>query len=401
MNQTNLSVYREIKLMRKLFLILSIISGSSCLSQAQGDVFDSKKGEANKASVEQNQLPKAVVDRSAFKETDKSYRSKAVSWKEVCIASPKNEVAWQNYYYALRYQMVGSLSKSVSPKNQKVLDSVENEISKVLPNSFTYHLVSYENAQKSQDASDHLLAANRLQPLNADLYDDMTAHYEQNGNSAKKKEFLLKCSKSNKYSVFKMEFATNMLKSVSRNGVLITYGEVDTYPIWILQEVNGFRTDVKVINLDLVQNEKYWENLKTKYGIGGEWSSSKVSFINNILNNSTSNSVFVSTTVNPSILQQLKSKLFVVGNIFQLSNTPIDNMVLLQNNVKSYKTSSLKSKNKLYSDKQLSKNYLIGLINLYNWQKSKGDSERYETKLLAKQLAEENNIWHQIKPKFD
>jgi len=51
------------------------------------------------------------------------------------------------------------------------------------------------------------------------------------------------------------EFAKNYLRSCDENAILFTGGDNDTYPVWYVQEVEGFRTDVRVVNTMLLNSE--------------------------------------------------------------------------------------------------------------------------------------------------
>ena len=60
------------------------------------------------------------------------------------------------------------------------------------------------------------------------------------------------------------DFAQNYLKSVNNNGILITFGDNDTFPLWYAQEVEGTRTDVRILNFTLSGMYWYVEQLYNK-----------------------------------------------------------------------------------------------------------------------------------------
>ena len=64
--------------------------------------------------------------------------------------------------------------------------------------------------------------------------------------------------------VFARDYGRNMLASLEPDAILFTYGDNDTYPLWYLQQVERFRTDVRIANLSLLHTDWYIKQLRDR-----------------------------------------------------------------------------------------------------------------------------------------
>jgi hypothetical protein len=68
--------------------------------------------------------------------------------------------------------------------------------------------------------------------------------------------------RSNRYTA--SDYAKDYLDSCEKNAIIFTNGDNDTFPLWYIQEVEGYRTDVRVINLSYFNTNWYIDQMRKK-----------------------------------------------------------------------------------------------------------------------------------------
>ncbi len=92
-----------------------------------------------------------------------------------------------------------------------------------------------------------------------------------------------------------LEFNRQLLNSCDKNSILVTYGDNITIPIWYLQTIENYRTDITIVDANLINTIWYPKYLKTERNLKmsfsdavidtieyKQWKSQQVTVINSI-----------------------------------------------------------------------------------------------------------------------
>lgn len=331
-----------------------------------------------------NALQNNVSTKSEIKETEEVL--------EESVSQPENQAAsLKDTYERTRRSYLSKYNKSISKSEQAQLDKIVEQTKTIAPESYEYHYLAYVNSTDKKADFNHLKKAYEIYPDNMELVDEFIAYYEITDNQIEKRNFLIKLDKSNTIPNEVMSYNKNVLSGLEQNAILITNGFDDTYPIWVLQEVRGFRKDVQVINLDLIQEKSYQKETLKELHLYPISKTDPVSIAEDLAKKNPNSPINFALTITPTALTDLASKLYLVGLTLKYSDKPIDNIQIISNNWEyKYQKAELYKAVSNRKGRLINANYILPLAVLYNEYKSKNeDNKAEEIKKLMLKLAKE------------
>jgi hypothetical protein len=349
------------------------------------------------------QKPERIYSVAKVDKPHEYYVQQAELWWKVVEKDKSNEDAWLNYYKANRYSFLtygGEISWDIDKKDgwkkESIylmdLDEILKLIEENIPNTYTDLQLRKIGNPGDDNMFQYLERAYNMRPDDAELYDAIVTYYEMKGDLAKRKEFNMKLFKSNEISSGFLNYSYNLLMTLKPSSIILTFGDNDTYPLWLLQDVLNIRPDILVFNISLLDDPNYQALMFKKIGL------KPITIKNEDAPNSQNEKVIIDYLLkNIDIVQhplyiglpawkQLKdfeSNLYLVGLALEYSKNNIDNVALLSNNFENNYALDYLSKRFEYDMSEsivdrMNVNYLPGIFKLYEHYKTSGDLGKTE-----------------------
>lgn len=337
------------------------------------------------------------------------YKEQMELWKKEVEANPQNGEAWLNYFKAGRYARNGD--PALSPKERYDLqEELVEAMGKAMPNSFEYHYAKWWNGGNREELFPHLEKAYQLRQDDAELSDDFISYYELQGNTEQVKNFCQKWYATKDLAPALLLYHYNVLMSLEKNAVLVTSGDNDTYPLWILQHAKGVRPDVVVLNTGLLGAEQYRAAILKKHGLQGDvrvfdkveteqlpWHEAMAQFLQDVAEHNPQRSLYFALTAYPRYTELVKHNLYTVGLVNLYSAKRIDNIALLKKNWEqfdmNYLEFSVYDESYVFNKQllpQLNMNYITPALLLYEHYTLAGEQRKAdELKTFALKRARE------------
>lgn len=313
--------------MKKSFLLIAAVLFACIYLEAKEDI-----------PIEIPRFTQSQMDESW-------YNDQAKLWEKETKNNSQNAFAWFNYYKAVRYAgFFLDRSKEDFQKHLKRTTELLEAMGKALPESFEYNYCMWWNAGNNPEYFKFLEKAFQIKQDFKELSADMIVHYELEQNIEKRDYFINKYYETKLISPDLLWYNLNVLNSLEKNAVLITGGDNDTYPVWMLQVVKKIRPDVCLINNSLFMAAEYREKMMKKYGLKGDlsllsdslmykngYAESMGLFIKSIAEQ-TDKPIYIALTADNNLYKSYQNDLYLTGLAYKYSSKRFDNIAVIKKN---------------------------------------------------------------------
>lgn len=402
----------------KPFFILFISCCFSVFAQANDfgstiDPLDRKNTISPRNSILTGEpQPEKIYSITVISESLDYYLTQAKLWKQELTKTPQNSDVWLNYYLAARYSNMLTKEED-KPFDMRVL---LKDLKEQSPESFAYYYISFNESSWDNRLWENLLKAHDLEPDNTTAYQSLMTYYELEGKPEELKNMCQLSYDKGNFSPGMMQWNYNVLMSLEENAFLITMGDNDTYPIWLLQQVKQIRPDVNIVNIHLLKGiDDYRKRIleendmtpftKTEkdFTVPSDYPTALLQHIFDQKNRP----VYLHLTGLRSYGKPFKEDLYMTGLALKYSKETIDNTAILKNNIENKFLLDYLSID-VYNDRsqgvvhQANLNYVAPFTHLYKHYKTSGEINKAEKlKKLTLKVAKDGGREADLKEFFE
>lgn len=254
-------------------------------------------------------------------------------WSTYTAANPNDELAWFHYYRSVRFIAEGSAGfKSL----QSDLDSIANHLKRHSSGTWEQLIVEYWNSNRDPKKETQLQTAYALNPNDPLSLRFMTGAQYFAGNQAKAYKYYVDWKATGDLPLATEQYAFNVMQSLPNEAVLITNGEMDTYPLLYQLQTIG-NTSIKVVSMALCSRSdnrtRVFANAGLKAPDNDVSATFNADYIERLAAANPGKKIYVAATCGPDILRALSSNLYCTGLAYRYSTTPVDNLTFMRDNV--------------------------------------------------------------------
>ncbi len=347
------------------------------------------------------QEPEQVYSITRLQKDYTYYSQQAHLWEKEIKTSPNDANAWFNYYTAARMNNMFAGKDGARYDIETIIEDLKAK----LPNTFEYHYVSFVQNHRKPEGYEHLKKAYTIDQSRYEPWDSFITKAEIEGDTKTMKTFFEKWYNHKLYSPGITSWNYNVLIGLDKDALLLTFGDNDTYPLWLLQSFKNIRTDVKVVNTSLLMHPPYQEKVFKDLGIPtfeetledvGDFQLFRNKLMEHVLKN-TNRSSYIGISSPASFRKKHHDQLYPIGLAFKYSLDDFDHVAVIRKN---YETLFLKDylKTNLVNDfsqsvvDHMNKQYIPCLTVLYKHYIGSGEKTKAnEVKDLLLSIGEKSD----------
>jgi len=336
--------------------------------------------------------PEKIYPKTKILKPISWYSDQMLEWGSYTQSHSTEADAWLNFYAATRF----------AQRNDQQLDLIVEKMSAAIPNTFEYNLIQGWHAGFGVDATNYLTKAYGMKPEHSGSYGLLMLASEFQGNKENRIFYAKKMHAAGILSASLLSYSYNVLMSVEPGSVLFTEGDNTTLPLLALQDVWNVRSDVTILNLDMISYPDYRKSKLDAAGLTLSTISETNSDFKKLICaalpiQNTGRKFYYALTLSQENIAGMKDQLYVVGLASQLSPTRIDNITLIKDNLEKrflmdYLAVDFNGTSQFDAGNVLSSNYLVPLLLLYEHYERSGEKEKLaELSALVYKIAGSTN----------
>ena len=296
------------------------------------------------------------------------YEKAGEGWMNFLSMNPEDKNGWLEYYKATTFSNAAASE----------LDQIRKEINTLFPGSREAYYVNFRAQGWNEEGVSYLKQAIAQDFENHSFLAEELVLAEVAGDRSLRRSLSKLLFEAKIIYPGLLNYAYNVLMSTGQEGILITEGEHSTIPLWILQDVMGVRSDVKVLNLDLVENQNFIEDWMDQHMIQAPENTEKSALIQELPLKNPEKAFYYALTLSNKDLISLEESLYVVGLVSQHTQGDFDNYEVLKKNVEQrflldYLTVDFNGEPKTATGRVYETNYIVPFLLLKEYYDEVGD----------------------------
>jgi tetratricopeptide (TPR) repeat protein len=271
------------------------------------------------------------------------YETQAKAWKQEIDKGTSNALAW--VYWSEANRMARDFcdkAKWESKMGDYFVSKAQlmGAAEKTIPNTFEFYYLKMQ-AERNNKATvaEYLDKAQSLRPFDNLLLPWLMNRSLVENDKAGMTQVAKNWFQNNEMPQEVLTTAYNMLVSLDSNAILMTNGDNDSYPCWVLQYALNIRPDVLVLNLPMAAHtDSYIQKVFAAEGIKplvfqNDSDRNSTTIFQHLIKNVTGRPVYLSLFAPDDIYKGFSKSMYMIGFAMKYSPKPFDNLAVLRNNV--------------------------------------------------------------------